>query len=157
MKCVILAGGKGTRIAEESATRPKPMVEIGSRPILWHIMKLYAEQGFRDFVLCLGYRGNMIKEYFLNYEAMNSDFTICLGNGSQIKYHGDHGEQGFAVTLAETGGESMTGGRLKRVAKYLENEERFIATYGDGLGDVNLQELAVRNFGHRRIAEGHDV
>ena len=152
MKVVILCGGLGTRLREETEFRPKPLVEVGGRPILWHIMKLYAQQGFHDFVLCLGYRGNMIKDYFLNYEAMNSDFTICLGNKSQIAYHGDHGEQGFAVTLAETGGESMTGGRLKRVAKYLENDERFMVTYGDGLGDVNLQELAKFHASQGKIA-----
>jgi glucose-1-phosphate cytidylyltransferase len=109
MKVVILCGGLGTSLREETEFRPKPLVEVGGRPILWHIMKLYPQQGFREFVLCLGYRGRMIKEYFLNYEGMNSDFTICLGNKPQIAYDGDHGEQGFAVTLAETGEESMTG------------------------------------------------
>ena len=106
MKVVILCGGLGTRLREETEFRPKPMVEIGGRPILWHIMKIYAHHGFRDFVLCLGYRGNMIKEYFLNYEAMNNDFTICLGQKSQIHYHGSHEEQDFRVTLADTGLES---------------------------------------------------
>ncbi len=103
-------------------------------------------------MLCLGYRGNLIKEYFLNYEAMNSDFTICLGSKSQIAYHGDHGERGIAVTLAETGGESMTGGRSRRVAKYLENQESFMVTYGDGLGDVDLQRLAEFHASHGKSA-----
>src|SRR5512141_2230156 len=103
MKVVILCGGQGTRLREETEFRPKPMVDIGGRPILWHIMKIYAHQGFSQFILCLGYRGNMIKEYFLNYEAMNNDFTICLGERSQIRYNGIHSEQGFEVTLADTG------------------------------------------------------
>ena len=98
---------------EETEFRPKPLVEVGGRPILWHIMKSYAHYGFRDFVLCLGYRGNMIKEYFLNYEAMNNDFTICLGKKARIEYNDGHEEQDFIVTLAETGAESMTGGRLR--------------------------------------------
>ena len=106
VKVVILCGGLGTRLREETEFRPKPMVEIGGRPILWHIMKMYAHHGFREFVLCLGYRGNMIKEYFLNYEAMNNDFTICLGQRNQIRYHGQHAEQGFRVTLADTGQET---------------------------------------------------
>ncbi len=125
MKVVILCGGLGTRMREETEFRPKPLVDVGGRPILWHIMKSYAHHGFRDFVLCLGYRGNMIKEYFLNYEAMNNDFTICLGKKARIQYNDDHEEQDFIVTLAETGAESMTGGRVKRVPKYLEAEDRF--------------------------------
>jgi glucose-1-phosphate cytidylyltransferase len=115
MKVVVLCGGMGTRLREETEFRPKPMVEIGGRPILWHIMKVYAHSGFREFVLCLGYRGNMIKDYFLNYEAMNNDFTISLGRKSRISYTGIHAEQGFEVTLAETGLDTMTGGRLRRV------------------------------------------
>jgi glucose-1-phosphate cytidylyltransferase len=152
MKVVILCGGLGTRLREETEFRPKPLVEVGGRPILWHIMKLYAQQGFRDFVLCLGYRGNMIKEYFLNYEAMNNDFTICLGNKSRIEYHGDHDEQNFVVTLAETGADSMTGGRLQRVKTYLQNEDRFMVTYGDGLGDVDLNRLVSFHASHAKIA-----
>src|SRR4051812_2934368 len=106
---VILCGGQGTRLREETEFRPKPLVEIGSRPILWHIMKLYAHYGFRDFVLCLGYRGHMIKQYFLDYEARNNDFTMCLGQKHQITYHGAHEEQNYRVTLADTGLETMTG------------------------------------------------
>jgi glucose-1-phosphate cytidylyltransferase len=136
MKVVILCGGQGTRLREETEFRPKPMVEVGGRPILWHIMKSYAHYGFRDFVLCLGYRGNMIKEYFLNYEAMNSDCTVVLGQRNQIRYHNDHDERDFQVTLADTGAESMTGGRLKRVEKYVDGEE-FLLTYGDMI-DVRL-------------------
>jgi glucose-1-phosphate cytidylyltransferase len=109
MKVVILCGGLGTRLREETEFRPKPLVHVGGRPMLWHIMKLYAHYGFHDFILCLGYCGNMIKEYFLNYEAMNNDFTICLGSKSRIRYNDNHEEQDFLVTLAETGPDSMTG------------------------------------------------
>jgi glucose-1-phosphate cytidylyltransferase len=151
MKVVILCGGLGTRLREETEFRPKPMVEIGGRPILWHIMKIYAHSGFREFVLCLGYRGNMIKEYFLNYEAMNNDFTICLGHESQIHYNGLHTEQGFEVTLADTGLNSMTGGRLKRVHKYLRNET-FMLTYGDGLADIDIRHLLAFHREHGKIA-----
>ena len=152
MKTVILCGGLGTRLREETEFRPKPLVDIGGRPILWHIMKLYAHYGFREFILCLGYRGNMIKEYFLNYEAMNNDFTICLGRKAHIQYNGDHEEQDFWVTLAETGAESMTGGRLKRVHKYLENEDRFMLTYGDGVSDVDIQKLLEFHNNHGKVA-----
>jgi len=145
MKVVILCGGLGTRLREETEFRPKPMVEIGGRPILWHIMKIYAHYGFRDFVLCLGYRGNMIKEYFLNYEAMNNDFTICLGNQNRINYHGAHNEQDFSVTLVDTGLETMTGGRVKRVEKYI-GEDTFMVTYGDGVADIDI--AAVVDFHH---------
>src|SRR5579884_3829266 len=137
MKVVILCGGLGTRLREETEFRPKPLVDIGGRPILWHIMKSYAHYGFRDFILCLGYRGNMIKEYFLNYEAMNNDFTICLGSESRLHFHGAHEEQDFRVTLVDTGQETMTGGRLRRVAKFLD-EDTFLLTYGDGVADVNI-------------------
>src|ERR1700741_1888781 len=116
MKVVIFAGGLGTRIAEETDARPKPMVEIGGRPILWHIMKIYAHYGLREFILCLGYRGNMIKDYFLNYEAMTNDIRISLGRKSHIEFMGAPQEQDFPVTLADTGLETMAGGRLQRVA-----------------------------------------
>ncbi len=151
MKVVILCGGLGTRLREETEFRPKPMVEVGGRPILWHIMKTYAHHGFRDFVLCLGYRGNDIKDYFLNYEAMNNDFSICLGQKSQIQYHGSHEEQGFKVTLADTGVDSMTGGRLRRVRRYVD-DETFLLTYGDGVCDVNIRRLVEFHQGHGRIA-----
>lgn len=152
MKVVILCGGLGTRMREETEFRPKPLVDLGGRPILWHIMKLYAHYGFRDFVLCLGYRGNMIKEYFLNYEAMNNDFTICLGKRAQIQFNDNHEEQDFWVTLAETGADSMTGGRLKRVERYLKNEERFMVTYGDGVSDVDVAKLLEFHAAHGKLA-----
>ncbi len=151
MKVVILCGGQGTRMREETEFRPKPLVEIGGRPILWHIMKTYATAGFREFILCLGYKGNMIKEYFLNYEAMNNDFTVCLGEKHQIHYHGAHEEQDFHVTLADTGADSMTGGRLKRVQKYIGNET-FMLTYGDGVADVNLSALLKFHQDHGKVA-----
>ena len=151
MKVVILCGGQGTRLREETEFRPKPMVEIGGRPILWHIMKTYAQAGFREFILCLGYRGNIIKDYFLNYEAMNNDFTVALGRLNQIQYHGAHEEQDFRVTLADTGQESQTGGRLKRVQKYVGNEP-FMLTYGDGVADVNLHALIDFHKSHGQVA-----
>jgi glucose-1-phosphate cytidylyltransferase len=151
MKVAILCGGLGTRLREETEFRPKPMVEVGGRPILWHIMKLYAHYGFREFVLCLGYRGNMIKEYFLNYEAMNNDFTVNLGRASSIEINGDHEEQDYRITLANTGLESMTGGRLKRAQKYL-TDDCFMLTYGDGVSDVDLGRLLEFHKSHGKIA-----
>ena len=151
MKVVILCGGQGTRLREETEYRPKPMVEIGGRPILWHIMKLYAQAGFRDFVLCLGYRGSMIKEYFLNYEAMNNDFTVCLGRQHQVAYHEEHPEQDFNVTLADTGADTMTGGRVKRVQKYVD-DDIFMVTYGDGVADIDIPRLLAFHKAHGRLA-----
>src|ERR1035437_6759193 len=151
MKVVILCGGQGTRLREETEYRPKPLVEVGGRPILWHIMKTYAHHGFNDFVLCLGYRGNMIKEYFLNYETMNNDFTICLGNRQSVHFHDAHAEQDFHVCLADTGQETMTGGRLKRVARYIDSDT-FVLTYGDGLADVDIRALLEFHQAHGRLA-----
>jgi glucose-1-phosphate cytidylyltransferase len=151
MKVVILCGGLGTRLREETEFRPKPMVEVGGRPILWHIMKIYARYGFHDFVVCLGYRGNMIKEYFLNYEAMNNDFTICLGRKHSIRFNDDHGEQDFTVTLANTGLDTMTGGRIAAVRKYIDGDT-FMVTYGDGLADVNIRRLLEFHQSHGRLA-----
>ncbi len=151
MKVVILCGGLGTRLREETEYKPKPMVDVGGRPIVWHIMKNFAHFGFRDFILCLGYKGQTIKDYFLNYEAMNNDFTISLGRASQITYHGSHHEQDFRVTLAETGQETMTGGRVKRIERYIEDEP-FIVTYGDGLSDVDPAVLTAYHKSHGKIA-----
>src|SRR5258708_4434283 len=151
VKVAILCGGQGTRLREETEFRPKPMVEIGGRPILWHIMKMYAHAGHRDFVLCLGYRGNMIKEYFLNYEAMNSDFTIALGRDSRIAYNNEHGEQNFKVTLADTGQSTMTGGRVHRIKRYID-DDNFLLTYGDGLSDIDLDRLIKFHKSHGKIA-----
>ncbi|WP_340645214.1 glucose-1-phosphate cytidylyltransferase [Phenylobacterium sp.] len=140
MKVVILAGGLGTRISEESHLKPKPMIEIGGRPILWHIMKLFSHYGFNEFIICLGYKGYVIKEYFSNYVLHNADFTVDLANGS-MEYHATNHEP-WKVTLVETGPDTMTGGRLKRVAKYLTPGEAFFFTYGDGVADVDLAALA---------------
>src|ERR1051326_6191865 len=155
MKVVVLCGGAGTRLREETEFRPKPMVEIGGRPILWHIMKTYAHYGFNDFVLCLGYKGSVIKDYFLNYEAMNNHFTICLGRKWQIQYHDLHTEQGFRVTLADTGAESMTGGRIARIRKYVDGET-FLLTYGGGVSDVKLERLGGVPQESRQDRDGDD-
>lgn len=139
MKAVILAGGYGTRIAEESDYRPKPMVEIGTMPILWHIMKMYSAHGVNDFVVCLGYKSYMIKEYFANYVLHRSDVTLDLAK-NQMTYHSTEAED-WRVTLVDTGLDTMTGGRVKAVAKYLDQNEPFCMTYGDGLSDVNIGAL----------------
>lgn len=151
MKVVILCGGLGMRLREETEYRPKPLLEVGGRPILWHIMKIYAHAGFRDFVLCLGYRGQMIKEYFLNYEAMNNDFTICLGRQQQVVYHNAHAEQDFNVTMADTGLETMTGGRVNLVRKYID-DDNFMVTYGDGVADLDVRAVFDFHLSHGRIA-----
>jgi glucose-1-phosphate cytidylyltransferase len=151
VKVVILCGGAGTRLREETEFRPKPMVTIGQRPILWHIMKIYAHHGFQEFVLCLGYRGQMIKEYFLNYEAMNNDFTIHLGSNTRVEYLDAHAEQDFQVTLVDTGQETMTGGRVKRVQQLIPGET-FMVTYGDGLADVDINDLLHYHKSHGRTA-----
>jgi glucose-1-phosphate cytidylyltransferase len=151
MKVVILCGGLGTRLREETEFRPKPLLDVGGRPIVWHIMKIFDHYDLRDFVLCLGYRGNMIKEYFLNYEAMNNDFTVCLGRQNRITYQGSHKEQDFHVTLADTGSDTMTGGRIKRVEKYID-EDTFMVTYGDGVADININELIKFHHDHKRLA-----
>jgi glucose-1-phosphate cytidylyltransferase len=152
MKTVILCGGLGTRLREETEYRPKPMVEIGGRPILWHIMKIYAHYGFTEFVLCLGYRGKIIKEYFLNYKSMVSDFSITLGScGERVRYHNDHDERDFTVTLVNTGLDTMTGGRLKRVEQHIDGD-CFMLTYGDGVADIDVHSLLAFHNAHGRIA-----
>jgi glucose-1-phosphate cytidylyltransferase len=138
MKVVILAGGLGTRISEETHLKPKPMIEIGSNPIIWHIMKIYSHYGFNDFVICCGYKGYLIKEYFANYYRHMADMTVNLTN-NDIQYHRNSSEP-WKVTLVDTGIETMTGGRIKRVKDYLNNEP-FMLTYGDGVSDINIVEL----------------
>jgi glucose-1-phosphate cytidylyltransferase len=149
MKAVILAGGLGTRIMEESTLRPKPMVEIGGRPILWHIMKGYASHGLTDFVICLGYKGYMIKEYFANYVLHNSDLTVDLA-GNAMTLHGNVREP-WRVTLVDTGEKTMTGGRLKRAAKYLDDGP-FCCTYGDGVGNIDVRSLVAFHRSHGKSA-----
>src|SRR5687768_566722 len=138
MKVVILAGGLGTRISEESHLRPKPMIEIGGKPILWHIMKIYSAHGIRDFIICCGYKGYMIKEYFANYYLHQADVTFDLANNRTQVHHNT--AEPWRVTLVDTGDDTMTGGRLKRVQPYLDNED-FCFTYGDGLSDVDIGQL----------------
>jgi glucose-1-phosphate cytidylyltransferase len=150
MKAVLLAGGLGTRISEESVYRPKPMIEIGGRPILWHIMKMYARHGIRDFVVCLGYKAYVVKEYFANYYLHSSDITVDTKSG-KIKYHISNAED-WSVTLVDTGEETMTGGRLKRVASYLTPGEAFCLTYGDGVSDVDIGRLVAFHKSHGREA-----
>lgn len=150
MKAVILAGGLGTRISEESQLRPKPMIEIGGRPILWHIMKLYAHHGVTEFVVCLGYRGYMVKEYFANQVLHNSDVTIDIRN-NKVTYHSDCTDP-WIVTLADTGEHTLTGGRLKRVRRFLDAGAPFCMTYGDGLSDVDIAALIDFHAKHGRLA-----
>jgi glucose-1-phosphate cytidylyltransferase len=150
MKVVLLAGGLGTRISEESHLKPKPMIEVGGRPILWHIMKLYSHYGFNDFIVCLGYKGYVVKEYFANYVLHNADLTVDLAKGS-MEYHATNHEP-WRVTLVDTGEETMTGGRLKRVAKYLDPNEPFFLTYGDGVADIDMRELLAFHKAHGKDA-----
>ena len=149
MKVVILAGGTGSRLSEETGSRPKPMVEIGGKPILWHILKIYSCYGFNEFVICLGFKGYMIKEYFSNYFLHMSDVTFDMVNNS-MEVHQRKAEP-WKVTLVDTGAESMTGGRLKRVAPYL-GDEPFMMTYGDGVADIDLQQLVAFHRRHGKAA-----
>jgi glucose-1-phosphate cytidylyltransferase len=149
MKTVILAGGRGTRLAEETTVRPKPMVEIGDRPILWHLLQLYSSQGFKEFVLALGYKGEMIKEYFLNVHALSSDLTLDLGTGKRIVHHGPTLD--WRLHLVDTGQETQTGGRIKRLREWV-GDEPFMLTYGDGLADVDLRALLDFHRGHGKLA-----
>ena len=138
MKVVILCGGKGTRLREETEFRPKPMVPIGNRPILWHIMKTYAHYGHKEFILCLGYKGEMIKDYFRNYLWNTSDMTLLLGRTPAVQFHNRHDEEDWSVTLADTGENSMTAYRIRLIEKYIGRDETFLLTYGDGVGDIDI-------------------
>ena len=149
MKAIILAGGFGTRISEESAIRPKPLVEIGQKPIIWHIMKLFAHHGIDDFVICCGYKGELIKQYFLDYRNLSTDFTISVGDG-KIVTHGSSGDR-WNVTLIDTGLNTMTGGRIKRVREFLGGE-RFVLTYGDGVSDIDIGKLVAFHEEHKVMA-----
>lgn len=151
MKVVILCGGQGTRLREHTDILPKPMIEVGARPILWHIMKIYAHHGITDFVLCLGYKGYVIKDFFLNYESRMNDFTVHLGCQRAVTFRNEHPEEGWAVTLAETGETAHTGARLQRASRYLADEP-FCLTYGDGLGDVDITELLRFHRSHGKLA-----
>ena len=148
MKTVILCGGYGTRIRDVADNIPKPMIPVGRFPILWHIMKYYASYGHKDFVLCLGYKSQAIKDFFLNYEAHIKDFTIDLGGKAAVQFHTDHSESDWRVTLAETGLNALTGARIRRAQKYLGDEDSFMLTYGDGVGDVDLDRLLAFHNSH---------
>ncbi len=150
MKAVILAGGLGTRISEETHLKPKPMIEIGGKPILWHIMKMYSAHGINDFVICCGYKGYIIKEYFANYFLHMSDVTFDIEN-NQMKVHQRKAEP-WRITLVDTGDNTMTGGRLKRVAEYIKDEEAFCFTYGDGVGDVDISASIAFHKTHGKLA-----
>jgi glucose-1-phosphate cytidylyltransferase len=155
MKVVILCGGQGTRLRVETEYRPKPLVEVGGRPILWHIMKLYAAHGLKQFVLCLGYKGWLLKEYFLNYKAYNNDFTLQLGFDRAVEYHprdaaARSSPEDWRITFADTGLNTMTGGRVKQIAPYI-TEDTFLLTYGDGVADVDLGALLAYHKSHGRI------
>jgi len=150
MKLVILAGGLGTRLSEETDIRPKPMVEIGQKPILWHIMKTYSAHGVNDFIICCGYKGYMIKEYFANYFLHMSDVTFCMKK-NEMKVHQNNAEP-WTVTLVDTGENTMTGGRLKRVYNYVKDDEVFCFTYGDGVGDIDITALLNHHKKHGKLA-----
>ena len=151
MTTVILCGGQGTRIRDVSDKIPKPMIPIGRFPILWHIMKNFTQWNHKQFVLCLGYKGNVIKDFFLNYEAYTHDFTLTTGDNKSIQFHNSEAESGWEITLADTGEETLTGTRIKRVQKYVADEENFLLTYGDGLADVDMERLLDFHKSHGRI------
>jgi glucose-1-phosphate cytidylyltransferase len=151
MKVMLLAGGLGTRLREETEYRPKPMVEVGGKPILWHIMKNFAAFGLDEFIICTGYRGEIIKDYFLKYESRNNDFTITLGQKNNIEFHGGHNEGEWKVTVVDTGPNTMTGGRVKRASRHVANE-RFIVAYGDGLANVDIGALLAFHNQHGGLA-----
>jgi glucose-1-phosphate cytidylyltransferase len=150
MKAVILAGGLGSRLSEETDTKPKPMIEIGGMPILWHIMKIYSTHGVNDFIICCGYKGYVIKEYFANYFLHRSDVTFDMKNNS-MEVHERYAEP-WRVTLVDTGSETLTGGRLKRISKYVKDEDEFCFTYGDGVGDVDIGKLITFHRHHKKKA-----
>jgi len=151
MKVVILCGGKGTRLREETEFRPKPMLPIGGRPILWHIMKIYARHGFNEFILCLGYKGEVIRDYFRNYLWNSSDVTLEIGGGSPPVFHQVPEENNWKVTLAETGEETLTAGRIKKIRPYLGEDKNFLLTYGDGVGDVDVSACLAAHIRHGKI------
>ena len=150
MKAVILAGGYGTRLSEETVSIPKPMVEIGGKPILWHIMNIYASQGIKEFVIAVGYKAEIIKEYFLNFYAINNDITIDLAKGENIIHGGNQPD--WVIHIVDTGLNTQTGGRIKRLKKWIDKEETFMLTYGDGVADINLKKLLEYHESHGKLA-----
>lgn len=151
IKIVILCGGIGTRLKEETEFKPKPLVKVGPKPLIWHIMKTYSYYGYNNFILCLGYKGEFIKEYFYNYEILTNDFTITLGNHGKIQIHNSHKEVGWNITLVDTGIDALKGARLKRVEKFIDGDI-FMVTYGDGVADVNIDKLVEFHRSHGKIA-----
>ncbi len=150
MKAIILAGGFGTRLSEETIHRPKPMVEIGGKPILWHIMNIYAAHGIKEFIVALGYKGEFIKEYFLNFYAFNNDITVDLSNGGAIIHEGK--QRDWKIHLVDTGLNTQTGGRIKRLRKWIEGDDTFMMTYGDGVADISIRSLLEYHKRHGRLA-----
>lgn len=149
---VLLCGGAGTRLREETEFKPKPMVAIGNRPIIWHIMKIYGQYGFRKFIFCLGYKGDMIKEYFFHFDMMNHDVSMQLGANSGIQIHNNHNnEDNWDITLCDTGDKALKGARLKRIEKYIDTDQ-FMVTYGDGVADINIEELLKFHRSHGKLA-----
>ena len=151
MKTVILCGGFGTRIRDVADNIPKPMIPVGGKPIIWHIMKYYSTWSHNKFILCLGYKGQTIKDFFLNYEASTSDLTLTLGKNGKVEYHNEHSEVGWEITLAETGLGTLTGSRVKKVQAYLTGEENFMLTYGDGVGNIDIDKLVKFHKSHGKI------
>ena len=151
MKVVLLAGGLGTRLREETEVKPKPMVEVGGHPILWHIMKRYSFYGHSDFIICAGYKSEIIKNWLANFRILNSDFTVTLSDTLNITFHSELEESGWTATIADTGAETMTGGRIRKIQKYVGNET-FLCTYGDGLADIDLDKLLAFHKSHGKIA-----
>jgi glucose-1-phosphate cytidylyltransferase len=151
MKVVILCGGKGTRLREETEFKPKPLVNVGGSPILWHIMKIYSHYGYNNFVLCLGYKGHMIKDYFINFVERQQDVTINLKSGKKVIHHEKENMPDWNITFAETGAESNTGARIKKIEKYIDTEN-FMVTYGDGVADVDIKDLVDFHMAHNSVA-----
>ena len=148
---MILCGGFGSRIRDVTDNIPKPMISIGRYPILWHIMRHYAGYGHKEFILCLGYKGEIIKQFFLNYEAQTKDFTITLGRGGGVRFHTDHDEADWQVTLVDTGLEAMTGARIRKIRDHIGQDEHFMLTYGDGVGDIDIDKLVAFHKAHGRV------
>ena len=151
MKTIILCGGMGSRIRDVNENIPKPMMPIGSQPILWHIMKIYSACGFNEFIICLGYKGQVIKEFFINYYSMVNDITIDLSAPNAIKYHDSDSREDWRITLADTGVDTMTGARVARIKKYIDNDENFMLTYGDGLADIDIRALVEFHKSHGKM------
>lgn len=151
MKTILLAGGLGTRLREETRAKPKPMVEVGGKPLLWHIMNIYAHYGQKDFIICMGYLGNVIRDYFMNYDSLNKDVTVTFGQSQKVEFHNTRENGDFNVTLADTGAHTMTGGRITKVKSYIGDDETFMVTYGDGLADIDIAALMAFHKSHGKI------